>query len=117
MNYNLRRFIFLFIAILIALPSSYAVLKESSLSRTLGVLKNELENDARDLQKILERHKAQHLEMHNQLIDYMKRCEQIGLMLYSQKIGWMTMALLLLQQWCGQLHCLVFGLFFYSTQN
>ena len=85
MNYNLRRFIFLFIAILIALPSSYAVLKESNLSRTLGVLKNELENDARDLQKIMERHKAQHLEMHNQLIDFMKRCEQIGLMLYSQK--------------------------------
>ena len=82
---KLRKFIFLFIAILIAVPSSYAVLKESSLSRTLGVLKNELENDAKDLQKIMERHKAQHREIHNQLIDYMKRCEQIGLMLYSQK--------------------------------
>ena len=83
--HKLRKFIFLFVSILIAVPSSYAVLKESNLSRTLGVLKNELEKDAKDLQRIMERHKAQHLEMHNQLIDYMKRCEQIGLMLYSQK--------------------------------
>lgn len=82
---NLRRFLFLLIAVLIIGPSAYAVLKERDLSRTLGVLRSELESDAKKQEMFLERYKTQHLEMHNQLIDYMKRCEQIGLMLYSQK--------------------------------
>ena len=82
---NLRRFLFITIAVLVAIPSSYAVLKERDLSRTLGVLKSELEADAKRQEKFMERYKTQHMEMHNQLIDYMKRCEQIGLMLYSQK--------------------------------
>lgn len=82
---NLRRFLFLTIIVLIVVPSSYAVLKERDLSRTLGVLKSELEADAKKQEMFMERYKSQHMEMHNQLIDYMKRCEQIGLMLYSQK--------------------------------
>lgn len=82
---NLRRFLFVVIAAVIIIPSSYAVLKERNLSRTLGVLKSELEADAKRQEMFLSRYQAQHQEMHNQLIDYMKRCEQIGLMLYSQK--------------------------------
>ena len=82
---NLRRFLFLTITVLILVPSAYAVLKERDLSRTLGVLRSELEADAKKQEMFLERYKTQHLEMHSQLIDYMKRCEQIGLMLYSQK--------------------------------
>ena len=81
----MRKFAVILMALLILIPSTYAVLKEQNLSRTLAVLKKELESDAKKQEMFLSRYKVQHEEQHNKLVDYMKRCEQIGLMLYSQK--------------------------------
>ena len=82
---KLRIFIFVLLAVLVVGPAAYAVLKERDLSRTLGVLKGELKIFAEKQEQFLELYKTQNKEQHAQLIDYMKRCEQIGLMLYSQR--------------------------------
>ncbi len=76
--------VFAFVSLLILQPV-YAVLKERDLSSTLNVLRQELENDAIKQETFMKRHKQRGQEQHNKLVDYMKRCEQIGLMLYSQK--------------------------------
>ena len=71
-------------AMCLALPSG-AVLKEQSLSRTLGVLRYELEHAYEQQQTFLARYEAMSTSQHGQLVSYMQRCEQIGLILYSQK--------------------------------
>ena len=76
-------FVFLFIASLILQPV-YAVLKEANLSQTLKVLKSELEKDAKRHEEIKAANKSRREKQEIKLVDYMKRCEQIGLMLYSQ---------------------------------
>lgn len=81
----MRKFLILILITIVVLPSTYAVLKEKDLTRTLGVLKLELENDAKKQKEFMARYQFMHQEQHNKLVDYMKRCEQIGLMLYSQK--------------------------------
>ena len=82
---KMRKFAVIMMALLILIPSTFAVLKEQNLSRTLRVLKKELESDAEKQEMFLSRYTSQHKEQHERLVDYMKRCEQIGLMLYSQK--------------------------------
>ncbi len=82
---KLRIFIFVLLAVLVVGPAAYAVLKERDLSRTLGVLKSELKADAEKQEQFLEFYKTQNRDQHAQLVEYMQRCEQIGLMLYSQR--------------------------------
>ena len=65
--------------------TTHAVLKEQSLSRTLGVLRYELERSCREQQTFMERYEAMSQGQHEQLVAYMQRCEQISLILYSQK--------------------------------
>ena len=62
-----------------------AVLKEKDLPKTLSVLKLELEQTYKEQKIMLQRYRQQSGSQHAQLIDYMKRSEQISLMLYSQK--------------------------------
>ena len=76
--------VFLFISAVILQPI-YAVLKERDLKSTLNVLRQELENDARKQEEFMKRAEEQGSAQHAKLVDYMKRCEQIGIMLYSQK--------------------------------
>jgi len=76
-------FVFLFLASLILQPV-YAVLKEANLSQTLKVLKSELEKDAKRHEEIKAANQSRREKQELKLIEYMKRCEQIGLMLYSQ---------------------------------
>ena len=82
---NMRKFAVMLMVLLIMVPSAFAVLKERDLSRTLAVLKKELESDALKQEQFMIRYQSQHKEQHQQLVSYMKQCEQIGLMLYSQK--------------------------------
>lgn len=75
--------LFLF-TLLMALPAG-AVLKERNLARTLDVLCLELERSYKQQKAFLMRYELMSRTQHRELIDYMKRSEQISLMLYSQK--------------------------------
>lgn len=68
----------------LCLPMS-AVLKERNLSRTLDVLSLELERSYKQQKAFMMRYEMMSRSQHKQLVDYMKRSEQISLMLYSQK--------------------------------
>lgn len=72
------------VALVLSLPAR-AVLKEQSLSRTLGVLRYELEHSYKQQKTFMARYEAMSSAQHQQLIAYMQRCEQISLILYSQK--------------------------------
>ena len=81
----MKKLITLLVLCLLPALHSMAVLKEKDLARTLGVLKAELRADFEKQQQFLERYQAQSEAQHKQLVSYMQKCEQIGLMLYSQK--------------------------------
>ncbi len=70
--------------LLIGFSSSYSVLKEKDLARTLGVLKAELQANYERQQAFMQSYEQQGMQQHKQLVWYMHQCEQIGLMLYSQ---------------------------------
>lgn len=72
------------ILLLTVLPV-HAVLKEKDLAQTLSVLRLELEQSYHEQKSFMQRYEQQSAAQHKQLIVYMKRSEQIGLMLYSQK--------------------------------
>lgn len=80
----MRKLLIVFLAIVIAIPVG-AVLKERDLANTLGVLRAELESSELQQQENLKRYAALQQRQHDELVDYMKRSEQIALMLYSQK--------------------------------
>lgn len=67
-----------------AMPS-HAVLKERDLGKTLGVLRKELTQNYEKQRSFLMRYERTSEDQHNQLVEYMKRSEQISLILYSQK--------------------------------
>lgn len=78
-------FIILLAAMLFSATSAHAVLKEKDLAQTLSVLRLELEQSYHEQKSLMLRYEQQSASQHKQLISYMKRSEQIGLMLYSQK--------------------------------
>ena len=65
--------------------SSFAVLKEKDLARTLGVLRAELEQTYKRQQTEMSRLTMMHDQQHNKLVEYMQSAEKISLMIYSQK--------------------------------
>lgn len=69
----------------ISLIQAYSVLKEKDLPHTLGVLKAELKADFEKQKQNMQRYEQMNIEQHAKLISYMKRSEQVGLILYSQK--------------------------------
>lgn len=66
--------------------SSHAVLKENGLGRTLSVLRAELKYVCEQQQLQLDAYELQVEKLHQQLIGYMTRSEQVGLMLYSNNM-------------------------------
>ena len=80
----MKRLLFLLILIL-SFVQANAVLKEKDLPHTLGVLKEELKADFEKQKIMMQRYESMNAEQHAQLISYMKRSEQIGLILFSQK--------------------------------
>ncbi len=79
-----KRIAIVALALLAALPSA-AVLKERDLAKTLGVLRLELERNYREQREFMRNYEVMSEGQHEQLVEYMKRSEQIGLMLYSQR--------------------------------
>ncbi|MBQ8968706.1 MAG: mechanosensitive ion channel [Bacteroidaceae bacterium] len=72
--------------LLLFVAPGHAVLKEKDLARTLGVLRAELAADYEKQQMFMQMYEQQGAMQHQQLVSYMNRCEQIGLMLYSQSM-------------------------------
>ena len=81
----MKRIILLFAIVLLAFAQSHAVLKERDLAKTLSILRLELNQNYREQKVMMQRYEQQSAIQHKQLIDYMQRCDQISLMLYSQK--------------------------------
>lgn len=67
--------------------ASHAVLKENGLGRTLSVLRAELKYACEQQQRQLDAYELQVENLHQQLIGYMTRSEQVGLMLYSNNMN------------------------------
>lgn len=81
----MKRIILLLTISLLFIAQSQAVLKEKDLAKTLGILRLELSQNYREQKVMMQRYEQQSAAQHKQLIDYMQRCDQISLMLYSQK--------------------------------
>ena len=81
-----KRFLFLaaFLAIVVPL---FAISYGHNLNRTLRVLRNELESDHRQIDKNRERLTEDYEKQRQKMIDVMKQCDELSLMLYSQKQG------------------------------
>ena len=73
------------LAILLWVVTAQAVLKEKDFPSTLNVLRYELELTYKEQHSLMQHYEQMSSAQHAQLIESMKRCEQIGLMLYSQK--------------------------------
>ena len=81
----MKRIVLLLTIALLTFMQSQAVLKEKDLAKTLNILRLELNMNYREQQVMMQRYEQQSAVQHKQLIDYMQRCDQISLMLYSQK--------------------------------
>ncbi|MBR5724138.1 MAG: mechanosensitive ion channel family protein [Bacteroidales bacterium] len=79
-----KRIIALLAALLLTLPLS-AVLGERNLASTLHALRSELELDYERIFTSQGRLAEQHGQQHDQMISIMKKCNELALMLYSQK--------------------------------
>lgn len=68
-------------------PQSHAVLKEKSFEQTLNVLRAELERGYLKQKTIIAIYEQRTKDQHDQLVLTMQKCNQISLILYSQKDG------------------------------
>lgn len=82
----MKRFILVFVLLFSVSLDAQAVLKENGLSRTLSVLRAELKYACEQQQRQMEAYELQAETLHKQLIRYMTRSEQVGLMLYSNDL-------------------------------
>ncbi len=80
----MKRILTFLLAVALTTVGARAVLKEKDLGRTLGVLRAELATDYEKMREFVTMYEQQAEAQHQQLVDYMSQCEQIGLMLYSQ---------------------------------
>jgi small-conductance mechanosensitive channel len=80
----MKKLLIFIVLIAFCLIPAKAVLKEKDLARTLGVLKAELQEKYEQHQAFMAIYEQQGTQQHQQLVNYMHQCEQIGLMLYSQ---------------------------------
>ncbi|MCR4823753.1 MAG: hypothetical protein K5849_00170, partial [Bacteroidales bacterium] len=79
-----KRIFALLAAFLLTLPLS-AVLGERNLAQTLHALRSELEMDYEKIFTAQGRLAERHGRQHEQMISIMKKCNELSLMLYSQK--------------------------------
>ena len=81
----MKRILTIFVVFLYICIPSNAVLKERDLGHTLGVLRLELERNFKQQRSFLKRYEIRSQTQHLQLVEYMKKSEQISLILYSQR--------------------------------
>lgn len=79
-----KRLTLLFAILVTALPV-LAVFNESNLNQTLRSLRNELQSDYQKMSKTQIRLQDNYAQQHQKMVDIMKECNQLSLMLYSQK--------------------------------
>lgn len=84
---NKRTFVWLLLVSLIVLPSK-AVLKERDLSKTLSILRQELNEQHIDLERQSDYLKEQQQQVQQNMYRIMNQSNQNSLMLYSQKQGY-----------------------------
>lgn len=84
MKNNILKTLLLILAVSYSV-STFAVLKETDLHKTLTILRLELENNIKNQEKKMVEYKARNEKQHEQLKEYYKNIQQIGLILYSQK--------------------------------
>ncbi|MGN0214212.1 MAG: mechanosensitive ion channel domain-containing protein [Muribaculaceae bacterium] len=83
----LYRFIAILTLAMCLTPNSHAVLKEKNFEQTLNVLRAELQRSYLKQKAILYIYEQRTKEQHDQLVLTMQKCNQISLILYSQKDG------------------------------
>ena len=81
-----KRLLFLAAFLAIAVPL-FAISYGKNLNRTLRVLRNELEADYQQIDKNRERLTEDYEKQRQKMVDVMKQCDELSLMLYSQKQG------------------------------
>ena len=81
-----KRFLFLVAFLAIVVPL-FAISYGHNLTQTLRVLRNELNADYQQIDKNRERLTEDYEKQHQKMIDVMKQCDELSLMLYSQKQG------------------------------
>ncbi len=79
-----ERILTVLLAIILCIAQSHAVLRERDLARTLGVLRAELQMNYEKQKQFMAMYEQQGTAQHQRLVNYMHKCEQISLMLYSQ---------------------------------
>ena len=67
--------------------ASHAVLKEKNFEQTLNVLRAELERSYLKQKAVLALYEQRTRDQHDQLVLTMQKCNQISLILYSQRDG------------------------------
>ena len=88
MKTPLKRKRLLFLATFLAIALQlFAISYGKNLNRTLRVLRNELEADYRQIDKNRERLTEDYEKQRQKMVDVMKQCDELSLMLYSQKQG------------------------------
>lgn len=80
----MKKYLFFLIALLMCLPSQ-AVLQEKNLKQSLSVLRVELQQSYLKQKQLMSGLQKMSKAQHEQMLSYMKKSNQIGLMLYSQQ--------------------------------
>ena len=82
-----KKHLFLLLAVLIVSVPIFAISYGHNLNQTLRVLRNELDADYRQIDKNRDRLTEDYEKQHQKMVDVMKQCDELSLMLYSQKQG------------------------------
>ncbi len=77
--------LFLLLFFVVQVVSSYAVLNEKNLDQTISVLRSELESYKQEQDETMQMYKSISQTQHENMINTMRKSEQVSLMLYSQK--------------------------------
>ena len=77
--------LFLLLIFVVQVVSTYAVLNEKNLDQTISVLRSELESYKQEQDETMQMYKSISQAQHENMINTMRKSEQVSLMLYSQK--------------------------------
>lgn len=83
-----RRVALVLLMAVLAMPRAAAVLNERDLAQSLRVLRVELKQAWQQQQETMQRQAQEEKRQHARMLDFMKKSEQVGLMLYSQRDGY-----------------------------
>ena len=82
---RIRKFILTAVLALLAATPSWAVFNERDLAQTLQVLRYELCKAYNEMERNQQRFEKQDEKQHEQLVGLIRSCNELSLMLYSQK--------------------------------